>query len=444
MSDFIFKYFSSISAKAWKQKIQYLLQGDSYQSLIKTNIDGVDVLPFYTLENRNLEFSENIAVPNSSTNTSYFCIATIASQANNEALEAQKCGVQSIYFAVFDPYLDWNILLQNIKIKIYLQCYFLENDFCKNKINHLLPQKNITVIFDILGKISKTGNWHFNFKKDSELLKKELQNTCSTLSINLSLFHNAGANNIQQIAYGLAQYQTYAESKIIDKSTIVIYQVSVSTDLYHETAKLKTLRLLHQQLASEYNLNLNCEIIQIKSKRNLSAIHSEINQITALTESHIAMLGGVNVLTTPPKNFTFYKEDALSVPCVCNNLIALGNNFNNYTNKAVFIEKIMEQQQTKVLDVLKTIQKGGGYVEQLKKGSIQRKIREQETLQTERLENKINQHIYTQEFTSNKTPIAYPFLKRNKRKTLWQPIIEKQWRTSIEFPIWESLFENEK
>lgn len=444
MSDFIFKHFSPISTKAWKQKIQYLLQGKSYQSLIHTNLDGVNSLPFYSLENKNTESNQPISVLNNQSQPSYFCIASSATNANTEALEAQKCGVQSIYFAIFDPNLDLTVLLQNITVKIYLQCYFLENDFCKNKISHLLPQKNITVIFDVLGKISKTGNWYLNFQKDSEILKKEIEHSNATISINTSLFHNTGANKIQQIAYGLAQYQAYAENKTLTKSTQVVYLVSVDTDLYHETAKLKTLRLLHQQIATEYGLNPDCEIIQIKSKRNLSAIHTEINQITALTESHIAMLGGVNVLTTSPKNFTFYKEDIGSVSQICSNLTTNRSYLNNYTNKAVYIEKIMEQQQTKVLDVLKTIQQGGGYVEQLKRGSIQRKIQEQEILQTKRLENQINKNIYTQEFRLNKTPIAYPFLRRNKRKTLWQPIIEKQWRTNLELNIWETHFGNEK
>jgi len=50
MTKSLFDDFNSVSAKAWKQKIQLDLQGEEYQNIIWKSPEGIDVKPFYTLE----------------------------------------------------------------------------------------------------------------------------------------------------------------------------------------------------------------------------------------------------------------------------------------------------------------------------------------------------------------------------------------------------------
>ena len=55
MASFLFNDFDTITAAAWKQKIQVDLNGLDYnESLIWKSNDGIAVKPFYTKEDRHL------------------------------------------------------------------------------------------------------------------------------------------------------------------------------------------------------------------------------------------------------------------------------------------------------------------------------------------------------------------------------------------------------
>jgi len=55
MASFLFNDFDTITAAAWKQKIQVDLNGLDYnESLIWKSNDGISVKPFYTKEDRHL------------------------------------------------------------------------------------------------------------------------------------------------------------------------------------------------------------------------------------------------------------------------------------------------------------------------------------------------------------------------------------------------------
>ena len=52
MSKSLFSEFNEVSAKQWKQKIQFDLQGANYNdALVWKSNQGIDVKPFYQLVN---------------------------------------------------------------------------------------------------------------------------------------------------------------------------------------------------------------------------------------------------------------------------------------------------------------------------------------------------------------------------------------------------------
>ena len=60
MSKFLFKDFDPVSAKAWKQQIQFDLKGADYnETLIWKNLEGIDVKPFYNSEDYTAGFYKN-------------------------------------------------------------------------------------------------------------------------------------------------------------------------------------------------------------------------------------------------------------------------------------------------------------------------------------------------------------------------------------------------
>jgi len=435
MDKTVFEHFPEISEKQWKQKIQFLLQGEEYQKLIDINSDGISTLPFYT--KKHLQKTTNFKALNT-TKPAFYSIVTNEIEANKEALEAIKRGIDVIYFAVFNAEINLSILLLNIKCHIIFQCYFLETEFSKSPF---LKGKKYTILNNCLGKISKTGNWYYNYKKDFKITEKILSYSNHTININLSTLHNAGATAVQQLSYGITQLITYSNTITIHPEIQIVYNLSVSTNFHHEIAKIKALRILHYSISKSLSLNPKCKIIQHKSKRNLSGLYNQINKINTYTERHIAILGGVDYYLSSPYTYSFFKEDHLPLETNIEQLKeAKENNDPTLADETIYIEKLIQQLLEKSTSLIETIIKGGGYIEQLKKGTIQQKIASNETSETDAFIKNTSLDFSKNSSFQYKTPISYPFLKFKKRKTLWKPIIEKQLREGIERPIWEKHF----
>ncbi len=432
MDNILFSHFPPVSEKQWKQQIQYILKGENYQNLIHTNSDGISTLPFYTKNSLSKAISINYKTQPSAT---YYCIVSDEKKANTELLEVINNEITTIYIALFNPKTNLDTLLKNINCELIIQCYFLEplHDTL------LLKNKQVTILYDCIGKISKTGNWYTNAKVDFITMRSALKNKATHLSINLTTFHNAGATILQQVSYTISQLIQYSKKLSLPKNTTIHYHVSLSTDMYLEIAKIKTLRILHTILATQIGIKPICKIIQHKSKRNLSGLHTKINDIFTATEKQIAILAGVDYYLSTPKHFVFYKEDLQSIPKICeelnNNALQINSSI---TKNVIYIEKLVQQLLDKSVILINNIEDGGGYLEQLKKGTIQQKTAIQEKTSTLLfLKNTTKNSI---PIPSKKTTIAYPFLKSKKRKTLWSPIIEKQLLETIERPLWEKKY----
>ena len=97
------------------------------------------------------------------------------------------------------------------------------------------------------------------------------------------------------------------------------------------------------------------------------------------------------------------------------------------------------------MDLFKDIEKNGGFLKQLKEGTIQRKIKEsalKEQQQFDAGENVLlgtNIHPNLNNRMKDELEI-YPFVKTNQRKTLIEPIIEKRLSETLE----QKRLKNEK
>ncbi len=432
MDNLVFSYFPPILEKQWKQQIQYILKGENYQNLIYTNPDGISTLPFYTQK----QLEKKIALTYQNTpKPAYYCIVSEEKKANQELLEALNNGIKTLYLALFNPATDLTEVLNNVEADIIVQCYFLSNQL-NTKI---LKQKKAVVLEDCIGKVSKTGNWYINAKTDFKTINTNLKKEKYSISINLSTFHNAGATPLQQLSYSISQLIAYSKHLKLKPDTIVYYHTAVSNDLCIEVAKLKALRILHTLISESTGIHTTCKIIHHKSKRHLSGLHIEINEALSYSERQIAILGEVDFFLSNPINFYFYKEDVPSILESCEDLI-IASTETDYSSASgsIYIEKLTQQLVEKSLELISTLQDGGGFIEQLKKETIQHKIKDHEKTETSNFYNTVKENLIP--ITTLKTPIVYPFLKFKKRKTLWKPVIEKQLREAIEHPIWEQNY----
>ena len=293
MSKSLFSDFEGVSSKAWKQKIQVDLKGADYnETLIWKTHEGIDVKPFYHADQFN-GFSDS---PSSKDEDWKICQAIIvnkAEEANAKAIDAINRGAEAILFIVSSESVSSEELLKDIdidKVSIDIKCSFLSIPLSQS-----FHRKNVIIQNDIIGHLAKTGNWFNNLKEDHdqfETIVKENNQLC----INLDLYQNAGANIVQQLAYGLAHTNEYLNhfEKILDSNKkqdlAITFNVAIGSNYFFEIAKLRALRILWASLASEYGFNTNCRIKVTPSKRNKTVYDYNVNMLRTTTECMSAVL----------------------------------------------------------------------------------------------------------------------------------------------------------
>ncbi|MEM1259414.1 MAG: methylmalonyl-CoA mutase family protein, partial [Bacteroidota bacterium] len=102
-----------------------------------------------------------------------------------------------------------------------------------------------------------------------------------------------------------------------------------------------------------------------------------------------------------------------------------------------YVETLTRQLAQKALELFKQIEASGGFLNQLKKGIIQKKIKES-AAREQQLFNEgqlvllgTNKYQNPEDHMKDNLEL-FPFLKQDKRKTLIEPILEKRLSEALE------------
>lgn len=454
MKNKLFESFNPLSSKQWKAQINYELKGADYaQNLIWESPEGINVRPFYhadeaatplavTTHAIDFKIVQNIFV--------YDLKASIV-----RALKTLQRGAESLHFTIplenkqkksFSE-ADLETLLSALPLSttcVYLSFKFLDialiqkADFLAKKY-----QASLYLQIDPIGQLARQGNWYTDLKTDLHILN-QAATTCSNnsfLSIDGSLYQNAGAHAVQQIAYCLAHVNEYF-NRITTISKTITIQMAVGSNYFFEIAKLRAMRLLFQLIAKEYNHSLDCHLLVTPSKRNKTIYDYNVNMLRTTTECMSAILGGANAVAHMAYDALYHKENEFGDRISRNQLLILKhesyfNTVNNPADGTYYIETLTEQLAEKALSLFKNIEAHGGFITQLIQGTIQQKInqsakKEQELFHAGK-ELLIGTNTYQNpKDTMKETLELFPFVKVNPRKTLIIPIIEKRLAETLE------------
>ena len=451
----IFTEFDSISAKQWKQQIQFELKGADYnETLVWESPEGIKVKPFYHNDDTNVNLNANTS------NTPFTIVQNIfvhdVKKSNARALDSLQRGAESVRFTIESESISIEELMQNLpleNVNYYFNLPFLSIEF-SNKINDFATKNkaNIIIQIDPIGQLVKDGNWFENLEKDFEKLNIIAKNShplegCPTggvasfLTISNGIYQNAGANIVQQLAYTLAQVNEYF-NRILAINLPITIEVAVGTNYFFEIAKLRVLRILFNTLASEYNHNFDCHVIATPTKRNKTLYDYNVNMLRTTTECMSAILGGADAVANLPYDALYHKDNEFGDRISRNQLLILKHEsyfdkVNNPADGAYYIETLTEQLAEKALELFKDIEKNGGLISQLIDGTIQRKINESAQKEQELFDSGKEVLLGTNKFPNKndqkKNDLElYPFVKQNSRKTLITPIIEKRLAEKVE------------
>ncbi|MCB0382247.1 MAG: methylmalonyl-CoA mutase subunit beta [Psychroserpens sp.] len=451
MSKSLFKQFPEVSSKEWKQKIQVDLKGADYNdTLIWQTNEGIHVKPFYHRD----EFDELPEVSASEATAFKICqtifVANV-NKSNSKALDAISRGAEALKFIIPSEDVSVEQLLQNIdtsQIRLYFELQFLSSEYVKQLNNTINPAHSIYINTDIIGNLASTGNWFSNLDSDHKQFETIVSNS-NTFSINLSLYQNAGANIVQQLGYALAHaneylnhFDTTLNQELKEKLTVV-FNVSVGTNYFFEIAKLRALRSLWTSLATEYGVHTKCHIFATPSKRNKTIYDYNTNLLRTTTECMSAILGGADTVNNLAYDAIYHKDNEFGERIARNQLLILKhesylNKVNNPADGAYYIESLTSQISEKALEIFKNIEANGGFLNQLKEGTIQRKIKENAAKEQEQFDTGklvllgTNKHPNKDDKMQNDIEI-YPFIKTNPIKTLIEPIVEKRISNNLDY-----------
>ncbi len=440
----LFDSFDEVSAKQWKQKIQFDLKGADYnEALIFKSLEGIDIKPFYNQEDL-FEINNPVSHPSIWRNSIKIEVHE-AEKGNQKAIKAIQKGAESIFFVVQKEEVNPKDLLKNITAETPL---FIKTEFLSTSYIHILndiaktKKLDIYLFIDIINRLASTGNWFKNLMEDHQALEEITQylSLKGTLSIDISLYQNAGATMTQQLAYALAhanEYLNHFEDKNKNpfKETKVTFKVAVGGNYFFEIAKLRALRMLWSALASEYNVIEECLIMAFPSHRNKTILDYNVNMLRTTTECMSAILGGADTIYNIPYDDIYNLENDFGTRVSLNQLLILKNEsyfdlVENPASGSYYIEALTHQLAEHALTLFKNIEQGGGFLNQLKSGNIQRKIKESARKEQELFDKE--KIILTGSNKYQNTKEVIPefqktvFHEKKSRKTLLEPVIKRR------------------
>ncbi len=448
----LFQEFPEISAKQWKQKIQVDLKGADYnETLVWESLEGINVKPFYNQED--LKNIPSFSLPKDHD----WCIGQTIyvgdeKKSNAKALEILKKGVENLILTISNETTDFEDLISGIDLeetKLYFNFEFLTLEPIKKLVSLLKDKKaKAHLNIDIIGHLTKDGNWYHNLEEDHKIFTELVSLGTSEISIigvDASLYQNAGANMVQQLAYAMAhtnEYLNYVTSSGVDKSLPITFKVAVGSNYFFEIAKIRALRWLWKSLASAYGIQNDCNILVVPSKRNKTLYDYNVNMLRTTSECMSAVLGGADTVCNLPYDAIYHKDNEFGERIARNQLLLLKeegyfSEASQISEGTYYIESLTNQLAEKALRLFKQVEKAGGFLEGLKKGTIQQKIKESAEKEQQLFdEGKLvsvgtNKYQNSQDRMKNDLEL-YPFVKQKARKTIIEPIIEKRLAEAFE------------
>ncbi|MEN1783596.1 MAG: methylmalonyl-CoA mutase subunit beta [Bacteroidota bacterium] len=457
MNEKLFKAFNPVSSKQWKQKIQFDLRGADYnETLVWATLEGITVKPFYHADD--LKGVPTFAIAEDHEwriADSIYC--GHVPLAKKKMLDVLARGAEVLLLEIPDSTIVWKDLLDGIPLEttpIHFNFHFLDRSCLARLLAFAGKKHRFYLNLDILGHLARTGNWYHNLKTDYQIidelwLEESVQSCLGIFAIDVALYQNAGANMVQQLAYGLAQAQNYLDhisntlSNRKESTFSPVFKVAIGSNYFFEIAKLRALRWLWYTLAEAYGQTTpTCHIVAFPSKRNKTIYDPNVNMLRTTSECMSAVLGGADTIGNLSYDALYHKDNEFGRRIARNQLLVLKEESYlgqtaHAANGAYYIDSLTAQLAEKGLALFKQLMGSDGFLDALKKGQLQKKIAASADKEQALFDAGKIVAVGTNRYPNEKERIKgtlelYPFAKTNPRKTLLVPILEQRLAASLE------------
>ena len=406
MSQELFSEFPQITKEEWLSQVTKDLKGKNFEeTLVWQSHEGFDIFPYYTEEDlKNLPIKAIQAAQKSKTLTVWqnrsLIKFTNTKDTNLLIINYLKTGADAVTIDFGDNDIteqDLIRLLNNIKLSetpIYFKTQHRETLLINlKKFIHYQPKGGFSN--DILSKY---------FSAESSALDNATWESTKNIinqtneypafrakTVESHVFHNAGANAVQELAFTLASAVTYLDKltdlgltleQIISK---LEFSISIGTNYFVEIAKLRALRFLWTKIGKSYKSTLfasNCSVHCQTSSFYDVTLSPYTNMLRATTEAMSATIGGCDSLTVlaydsvvgSDSQSDFGERIARNVSILMKEEANLDKT-NDPSAGSYYIESLTYKLATSAWDLFLKIETMGGIVKAFEQGFIQEEIK---------------------------------------------------------------------
>jgi methylmalonyl-CoA mutase len=416
--DKLFPEFPPVPASQWEEKIMADLKGADYdKKLIWKTDEGINVRPYYRAEDlKGLEYLSSLPAEKpyvrgvKKERNDWIVRQDIYSadieESNRIARDAVARGAGALGLNVKDvtSHKQMQVLLEGIDITktginfISSQSYPLTLELFIYEIAHRgLEGKKIegSLNFDAISYLLLHGEFYQTKESNLEeaeyliqTIRKKLPGF-HALTVNGHLFHNAGANLVQQLAFSLASgsdYMASLTSKGLTADSVsssLMFSFATGSGYFMEIAKLRAARLLWATIVEQYkpanDESLKMFIHSTSSFWNKTVYDPYVNLLRTTTEGMSAAIGNTDSMSVLPFDFPFREEGEISRRIARNQQLILKEEA--YLDKVVdpaagsyYIETLTDSVAKHAWDLFRKIEGMGGMIECIKSGFIQDEI----------------------------------------------------------------------
>ena len=379
----------------WVEKAKADLKGaDFSKRLVWKNLNDIEILPFYTLEDRKRTLADcgrkNAEVIN------YRRIERSCSNKNELAAQAIKEGIDGIVFEVSAEDSPEDLLkgLDPEKTALSFDLGSGNEDFCDRLLRYYSDLRVKREKVNGYLQTSLISDFLTEGIRSAERLDFLLRMTKAfaeyprfrTLTISGREYPDSGANQAQEIAFTLnaVVYLTeemtnrnLGEELIFDKLNIIL---ATGAEYFVEIAKYRAFRSLLHRVAEKYGVKEpGFGLVSRSSVWTRSVLDAHTNMLRGTTEAMSAILGNTDALETDP-----YDRDAGTTRELSRRIagnIATILREESYFGKVLnpvdgsyYLEELTHSLAEKALELFKEIEKNGGFVRGIEEGTIQNKI----------------------------------------------------------------------
>ena len=453
----LFREFPRVSSQQWKDKITKDLKGADYEKkLFWRTEDGFAIPPFYREEDNKKNAYKDILpgdfpfVRGNKPKGNNWLVNQVIEvddiqKANAKALDIRMKGVDSLTFVFKEGKQpseeETELLCQNIRADL-MELNFKTDEPVKmvqiidslaKKYNRDLDKVKGSVFCDPLSQYSLNGRFQKNKESDFSQLENSLKAAehlphFHTITVDGSVFHNAGSAIVSEMAFTLsmaADYLNYLTEKDFDIDHIaphIRFNFSVGSQYFMEIAKFRAVRYLWAKIVNAYGLNdadnakmyIHCS----SSQWNKTIYDPYVNMLRTTTETMSAGIAGIDSMTVLPFNAVYEQGTAFSERIARNQQLILQSEsyFDKVADPAAgsyYIENLTEKLIDEAWQLFLEVDGKGGYLKAFDDGFIVQKIKEEARLKDIAIATRrksilgTNQYPNTNELAENSVQDSY-------------------------------------